>query len=595
MTRIFEDDIEQWMVEALKDQGFTYISPDKLDPDKSTDLRVSYHEVAIESYLASALQRINPGLSSSILSQAVKEVLRIPSTGDLITANQNFHKLLTEGVDVTFVEKSEERTVKAKLLDEHNPANNHWCVTHQVTVIENGQQKRPDVIIYLNGLPIIVIELKNATDQNATLEKAYQQLQTYHKAIPTLFTYNCFELISDGLEAKVGTITSDISRFMSWKSADGKTIASNRINELGVMMQGLLTPEVLTDMILNFVVYEKTTIEDAKTKMVRIITIKKMAAYHQYYAVKKAIISTSKASADGGNKKGGVVWHTQGSGKSLSMVFFTGLLVKHLNNPTIIVITDRNDLDDQLFETFGNCSQLLRQVPVQIDSRARLIEELKNRLSGGVFFTTIQKFLPEDGSNQFDQLSERRNIIVIADEAHRTQYGFEAKIKFVKDKDGNEIGTDIAYGFAKHMHDALPNATFIGFTGTPVETTDKNTQAVFGEYVDIYDIERAVKDGATVPIYYDNRFVKLKLDALVLDGMEEELSRAAEGMPEYMVKGAMEKAVRQEAIVGHPDRLKLIAQDIVTHFEDREKTFTGKALVVSMTRRVAVALYNEIV
>jgi type I restriction enzyme R subunit len=595
MTRIFEDDIEQWMVEALKYQGFTYILPDKLDPDKSTDLRVSYHEVVIESYLASALQRINPGLSSQILSQAVKEIIRIPSTGDLITANQNFHKLLTEGVDVSYVEKSEERTVKAKLIDELNPANNHWCVTHQVTVIENGQQKRPDVIIYLNGIPVIVIELKNATDQNATIEKAYQQLQTYHKSIPTLFAYNCFEIISDGLEAKVGTITSDISRFMSWKSADGKTLASSRLSELSVMVEGLLNVEVLADVFLNFVVFEKATIEDAKTKTVRIITIKKIAAYHQYYAVKKAIISASKASADGGNRKGGVVWHTQGSGKSLSMVFFTGLLVKHLNNPTIIIITDRNDLDDQLFETFGNCSQLLRQVPVQIDSRAKLIEDLKNRQSGGVFFTTIQKFLPEDGSNKFDQLSERRNIIVLADEAHRTQYGFEAKIKFVKDKDGNEIGTDIAYGFAKHMHDALPNATFIGFTGTPVETTDKNTQAVFGEYVDIYDIERAVKDGATVPIYYDNRFVKLKLHALVLDGMEEELERASVGMPEYMVKGAMERAVRQEAIVGHPDRLKLIAKDIVTHFEDREKTFTGKALVVSMTRRVAVALYNEIV
>jgi type I restriction enzyme R subunit len=595
MTRIFEDDIEQWMVEALKEQGFQYLAPDSLDPDKSTDLRTSYHEVIIESYLVSALQRINPALSSQILSQAVKEVIRIPSSGDLITANQNFHRLLTEGVDVTYLDKSEERTIKARLVDEQNPNNNHWCVAHQVTIIENGQQKRPDVIIYLNGVPVIVIELKNATDQNATLEKAYQQLQTYHNAIPTLFAYNCFEIISDGLEAKVGTITSDISRFMSWKSADGKTLASSRLSELSVMMEGLLKPEVLVDVIQNFVVYEKITSEDAKTKTVRILTIKKLAAYHQYYAVKKAIISTAKASAEGGNKKGGVVWHTQGSGKSLSMVFFTGLLVKHLNNPTIIVITDRNDLDDQLFETFGNCSQLLRQVPVQIDSRAKLVEELKNRQSGGVFFTTIQKFLPEEGSNHFDQLSERRNIVVIADEAHRTQYGFEAKVKYVKDKDGNEIGTDISYGFAKHMHDALPNATFIGFTGTPVEKTDKNTQAVFGEYVDIYDIERAVKDGATVPIFYDNRFVKLKLDALLLDDMETTISKAAEGMPEYIVKGAMEKAVRQETIVGHPDRLKLVATDIVSHFEDREKTFTGKALVVSMTRRVAVALYNEII
>jgi len=595
MTRIFEDDIEQWMVDALTEQGLKYISPEQLDPDKSTDLRMSYHAVIIESHLASALQRINPQLSSQVLQQAIKEVTRITSSGDLITANQNFHKLLVEGIDVTYLEKSEERTVKAKLIDDTNSTNNYWYVTHQLTVIENGQQKRPDVIIYLNGIPVIVVELKNATDQNATTEKAYQQLQTYHKSIPSLFVYNCFEIISDGLEAKVGTITSDISRFMSWKSADGITQASTRLSELSVMMEGLLKPEVLVDVIQNFIVFEKISIEDAKTKIVRIITIKKIAAYHQYYAVKKAILSTAKASSEGGNKKGGVVWHTQGSGKSLSMVFFTGLLVKHLNNPTIIVITDRNDLDDQLFETFGNCSQLLRQVPVQIDSRSKLIEELKNRQSGGVFFTTIQKFLPENDSNQFDKLSERRNIVVIADEAHRTQYGFEAKVKYVKDKDGNEIGTDISYGFAKHMHDALPNATFIGFTGTPVEKTDKNTQAVFGEYVDIYDIERAVRDGATVPIFYDNRFVKLKLDTLVLDDMENAISKAAEGIPEYMVKGAMEKAVRQEAIIGHTDRLKIVAKDIVTHFEDREKSFTGKALVVSMTRKIAVGLYNEIV
>jgi type I restriction enzyme R subunit len=314
MTRIFEDDIEQWMVEELSQGGFTFIPPDLLDPDKSTDLRVSYHEVVIESYLASALQRINPQLSSSVLQLAVKEVLRIPSTGDQITANQNFHKLLTEGIDVTFLDKSEEKTVKAKLVDDLNPSNNQWNITHQVTIIENGQQKRPDVLIYLNGIPVIVIELKNAADQNATIEKAYQQLQTYHKTIPTLFTYNCFEIISDGLEAKAGTITSDLSRFMSWKSSDGATLASSRLNELSVMMEGLLKPEVLVDVMQNFIVYEKITTEDARTKTIRILTVKKLAAYHQYYAVKKAVISTSKASAAGGNRKGGVVWHTQGSG-----------------------------------------------------------------------------------------------------------------------------------------------------------------------------------------------------------------------------------------------------------------------------------------
>jgi type I restriction enzyme R subunit len=522
-------------------------------------------------------------------------VLRATSHGDLVHANQLFHVLLTEGVDVTYLDKGEERTVKAKLVDDVNPGNNFWCVTHQLTVIENGQHKRPDVILYLNGMPVVVIELKNPTDENATLDKAYQQLKTYHKSIPSLFVYNCLEIISDGLEARTGTITSDISRFMSWKTADGKTEASVRSNELGVMMDGMLDTRVLTDLIVNFIVFEKFHQEDLKTKTIKTGVIKKIAAYHQYYAVKKAVISAKKASDVGGNKKGGVVWHTQGSGKSLSMVFFSGLLVKNLNNPTVIIITDRNDLDDQLFETFANCAQLLRQVPVQIDSRSNLIEELKNRQSGGVFFTTIQKFLPEENSNTFDLLSERRNIIVIADEAHRTQYGFEAKVKYVKDEHGNEIGTDLVYGFAKHMHDALPNATFVGFTGTPVESTDKNTQAVFGEYVDIYDIERAVIDKATVPIFYDNRFVKLKLDAFYIEDLENKLSKAAEGMPEYMVQNAIEKATRQEAIVGHKDRLSLVAKDIVTHYEDRTKTLKGKALVVCMTRKVAVSLYNTIV
>lgn len=593
MTRIFEDDIEQWMVEELAQSGFQYIHPDSLDPDKNTDLRSSYAEVIIETYLASALSRINPHIPSNVLQQAIKEVLRAASNGDLVHANQQFHVLLTEGVDVTFLDKGEERSVKAKLVDDINANNNHWCVTHQLTVIENGQHKRPDVILYLNGIPVVVIELKNPTDENATLDKAYQQLQTYHKTIPSLFVYNCLEIISDGLEARTGTITSDSSRFMSWKTADGKTEASARFNELGVMMEGMLNTTVLTDLILNFIVFERYYQEDLKTKTTKTGVIKKIAAYHQYFAVKKAVISAKKASDEGGNRKGGVIWHTQGSGKSLSMVFFSGLLVKHLNNPTIIIITDRNDLDDQLFETFANCSQLLRQVPIQIESRASLIQELKNRQSGGVFFTTIQKFLPEEDSNSFDLLSNRRNIIVIADEAHRTQYGFEAKIKYTYDKDGNAIGTEMGYGFAKHMHDALPNATFVGFTGTPVETTDKNTQAVFGEYVDIYDIERAVIDRATVPIYYDNRFVKLKLDSFYIEDLENKLSTAAEGLPEYVVNNAIEKATRQEAIVGHKDRLSIVSKDIVIHFENREQK--GKALVVCMTRRVAVAMYNAII
>ncbi len=594
MTRIIEDHIEQWVIESLQAKGYSYLVPDRLDPDVSGSLRVSYGEVLIESHLQEALTRINPTIPYNTLQQAIKDVKRITTQGDLITCNQQFHTLLTEGVDVTYIDKGEERTVKAWLVDKLDSANNHWVVTHQVTIIENGQNKRPDVIIYLNGIPVLVVELKNAADENATIQKAYQQLQTYHKYIPSLFCYNLLEIISDGLEAKVGTITADISRFMSWKTADGKTTASRTTSELQVLMDGLLNQTTLLDLCLNFIVFEKYAIEDTNTRTLKVGVTKKVAAYHQYYAVKKAVISTTEASKIGGDQKGGVVWHTQGSGKSLSMVFFTGLLVQQLNNPTVVVITDRNDLDDQLFETFANCSQLLRQTPTQIDSRVSLVKELKNRKSGGIFFTTIQKFLPEDGTVQFDQLSDRRNIIVLADEAHRTQYGFEAKIRYIKDKEGNELDAEITYGFAKHMHDALPNATFIGFTGTPVESTDKNTKAVFGEYVDVYDIERAVRDGATVPIYYENRFAKLKLNQLFVDDLDKQLNLAAEDMPEYIVKHAIEKATRQEAIVGNTERLALVANDIVTHFEDREKVFTGKALVVAMSRTVAVKLYNAI-
>ena len=592
--KIIENDIEHWVIESLQENGYSFLAPEYLDPDNMGTLRANYSDVLILSHLQEALVRINPKLSASTIQQAIRDVQQVNTNGDLVSCNQHFQILLTQGIDTTFIENGEERTVKAWLVDKENPSNNNWVVTHQLTIIENGQNKRPDVIIYLNGIPVIVFELKNATDSNATIDKAYQQLQTYHKAIPTLFCYNLLEVISDGLEAKVGTITADISRFMSWKTADGKTTAARTTSELQVMIEGLFNIPTLLDLSLNFIVFEKFASEDSKTKTVKVGVIKKVAAYHQYYAVKKAVITTSDASKEGGNKKGGVVWHTQGSGKSLSMVFYTGLLVQHLNNPTVVVITDRNDLDEQLFETFANCAQLLRQVPVQIDSRSNLIKELKNRQSGGIFFTTIQKFLPEDGASQYDELSDRRNIVVIADEAHRTQYGFEAKIKYVKDKDGNEIGSDIGYGFAKHMHDALPNATFIGFTGTPVESTDKNTKAVFGEYVDVYDIERAVIDGATVPIYYENRFAKLKLDQLFVDDIDEMLSRVSENMPEYIVKNAIEKATRQESIVGNSKRMQIVAEDIVTHYEDREKVFTGKALVVAMSRNVAVKLYNEI-
>ncbi|HNB10355.1 MAG TPA: type I restriction endonuclease subunit R, partial [bacterium] len=397
-----------------------------------------------------------------------------------------------------------------------------------------------------------------------------------------------------GLEAKAGTISSALSRFMAWKTADGKKEASHLVSQMITLIDGMLNKETLLDLIRYFTVFEKSKHEDLHTKITTIESVKKIAAYHQYYAVQKAVASTIGASSDKGTRKGGVVWHTQGSGKSLSMVFYTSKMVLALDNPTIIIITDRNDLDDQLFDTFAASTQLLRQVPVQADSRENLKSLLKVA-SGGIVFTTVQKFFPQDDELKFPLLSERKNIVVIADEAHRTQYGFEAKTKERKDKEGNTLGTEITYGFAKHMRDALPNATFIGFTGTPVELTDRNTKTIFGDYIDVYDISQAVLDGATVRIYYESRLVKVHLEEGEKEKLDDRLLMVAEGAPEYLVDNAKSKWTRIEAIVGQTDRMKEVAKDIVKHFEDRQQVFIGKAMIVAMSRRIAVLLYDQII
>ena len=390
---------------------------------------------------------------------------------------------------------------------------------------------------------------------------------------------------------------------MAWKTTDGKQEASHLISQLLTIINGMLNKETLLELIRHFIVFEKAPKENIHTGIITIETVKKLAAYHQYYAVKKAVSSTIRAvglqvSPGGGDLegagKGGVIWHTQGSGKSLSMVFYTGKLVLGLNNPTIVVITDRNDLDEQLFDTFAASSQLLRQTPVKANSRDEL-QQLLKVAAGGIIFTTIQKFFPEEEQDKYPTLSERKNIVVIADEAHRTQYGFEAKTKYVKDIAGNEVGTKISYGFAKHLRDALPSATFIGFTGTPVESTDRNTKAVFGEYIDVYDIAQAVEDGATVRIYYESRLAKIHLKEENKETIDEELTMAAEDAPEYIVQNAKAKWTRLEAIVGHPERIKEVASDIVEHYEKRQEVFEGKAMIVAMSRRIAVLLYEEIV
>ncbi|MEJ2637404.1 MAG: type I restriction endonuclease subunit R, partial [Calditrichia bacterium] len=421
---------------------------------------------------------------------------------------------------------------------------------------------------------------------------AFKQIQTYKAAIPSLFTYNGFVVISDGLEAKTGTISAGYSRFMSWKTIDGKKEASHLVSQLETLVNGMLNKKTLLDLIRHFIVFEKVKREDLKTNLTVIETTKKLAAYHQYFAVNKAVESSIRASSNSGSRKGGVVWHTQGSGKSLSMVFYTGKIVLALDNPTILVITDRNDLDDQLFDTFAASRQLLRQDPVQAQSRDHLKELLKVA-SGGVVFSTIQKFQPDDG-NVYEQLSDRKNIVVIADEAHRTQYGFKAKAIDDKDDEGNVIGKKTVYGFAKYMRDALPNATFLGFTGTPIENTDVNTPAVFGNYVDVYDIAQAVDDGATVRIYYEGRLAKINLSEegkkLVAE-LDDELDK------DELTSSQQAKAkwTQLEALVGSEDRIKQVAADIIAHFEQRQEVFEGKGMIVTMSRRVAVELYNEII
>lgn len=582
MEKITENEIELFAIELLKKLGYNYIY--------APEMERSYEEVLLKDRLYDAMVRINPALAPSAIEDAVKQVERIKSS-ELLSDNETFHKLLVEGVKVDVQKDGITRGEIVHLVDFEDVSNNDFVVANQFTIIENGHQKRPDIILFVNGLPLVVCELKNAVDENATIRSAHNQIGTYKSLIPSLFTYNAFCVISDGHEAKAGTISAGLSRYMAWKTSDGVSEASRLIPELETLIHGMLNKHTLLDLVRSFIVFEKSKKED-KNGIVTIETVKKLAAYHQYYAVNKAVMRTIAASSEGGDKKGGVVWHTQGSGKSLSMVFYTGKIVLALNNPTVLVITDRNDLDDQLFDTFAASAGLLRQEPVQAEDREDLQTKLKVA-SGGVIFTTIQKFQPEDG-NVYDELTSRRNIIVIADEAHRTQYGFKPKTVDEKDEKGNIIGKKIVYGFAKYLRDALPNATYLGFTGTPIESTDVNTPAVFGDYVDIYDIAQAVEDGATVKIYYESRLAKINLSdegKKLVRELDDELS--GENLDD--ARKAKAKWTQLEALIGSKNRIKEIANDIVTHFEARQEVFEGKGMIVSMSRRIAVELYNEII
>ena len=623
MTKITENTIEAFCIELLEKQGYEYIYAPDIAPDSDKPLRSDFDDVLLSSRLSDAVDRINPSIPLEARQEAIKEISRIHSP-DLLSNNERFHRLLTEGVKVGYQKEGNQRGDLVWLVDFANPENNDFVVANQLTVIENGVNKRPDVVLFVNGLPLVVIELKNAADENATIKSAFKQLQTYKQAIPSLFTYNGLMIISDGLEAKAGALSAGLSRFMSWKTADGKIEASRLVSQLETLIKGMLTKETLLDLIRHFVVFEKSKTEDPKTGVVTIKTVKKMAAYHQYYAVNRAVESTLRAtghtlnfsvkrrqtpvsqlmedpssygvagvkSQPEGDRKGGVVWHTQGSGKSLSMVFYTGKIVLALDNPTILVITDRNDLDDQLFDTFAASTQLLRQEPKQAENRDQL-KELLQVASGGVIFSTIQKFQPDEG-NVFDTLSARDNIVVIADEAHRTQYGFKAKTIDDKDEQGNVVGKKNVYGFAKYLRDALPNATYLGFTGTPIESTDTNTPAVFGNYIDVYDIAQAVEDGATVRIYYESRLAKVNLSEegkQLVEKLDDEL--AQDDLTE--TQKAKAKWTQLEALIGSENRIKNIAKDIVRHFGQRQEVFDGKGMIVSMSRRIATELYAQII
>jgi type I restriction enzyme, R subunit len=593
MTKITESNVEDMAIELLESEGWRYLSPEEQEAERLSDMGGGLGEVILKDRLRAAIERINPEKPGIVREQAFKAVLGL-SPRNLAESNERFHQALADGIDAEFLAADGVRGNKVWLVDFEHPEQNEFLVCNQFTVIEGEKNRRPDIVLFVNGLPLVVIELKNPADANATVKRAYTQLQNYKSAIPTPFVYNSLLVASDGLDAKAASLTADWSRFLAWKTVDGVKEDKQTVPQLETLIRGMLEPTVLLDMIRHFTVFQKTKHEDAETGQTFVRTTKIMAAYHQYWAVRKAISSTREAVSLNGDRKAGVIWHTQGSGKSLSMVFYAGKLVLELDNPTIVVLTDRNDLDDQLFDTFAASRQLLRQDPVQAENRGDLKEKLKTA-GGGIIFTTIQKFFPEEGSTSFDLLSDRKNIIVIADEAHRSQYGFAAKTIYEKDEAGKEIGSRTAYGFAKYLRDALPNASFIGFTGTPIEKEDASTRAVFGDYVDVYDIAQAVEDGATVRIFYESRLAKIHLRPEEKATLDAEVEAITENEESTAAERAKAKWTQLEAIVGHRDRIRAVAADIVEHFEKRQEVMEGKGMIVTMSRRIAVELYEEIV
>lgn len=573
MSYLDEAQVELVTVGYLRALGYDYVHGPQIAPDGETPERADYGQVVLLDRLRRALVRINPDVPQETIEEAIRRVTRQESPS-LVANNRAFHRLLVDGLDVSWREDGTERHGKVWLIerDPERIDDNEFLVVNQFTLIEDRRNRRADVVVIVNGVPLAVIELKNPAEEKTTIRHAFNQIQTYKNDIPSLFAFNEVVVISDGFAAKMGTVTAGWDRFMPWRTADGQGLAGTGEVQLDVLIRGVFDKKRFLDYILHFVTFE----DDGKS------IAKKAAAYHQYWAVNKAVATTVEASQPEGDQRAGVIWHTQGSGKSLSMVFYAGKIIGHsaMENPTLVVITDRNDLDDQLFGTFSVNSELLRQKPVQAESREHL-KELLRVASGGVVFTTMQKF--EGG----EALSDRRNIVVIADEAHRSHYGFSAKL----DRKSGEI----KYGMAKYLRDALPNASFIGFTGTPLELDDKSTPAVFGNYIDKYDILRAVEDGATVPIYYESRLAKLELSEEERPRLDPEFEEITEGEEEEDKQRLKSKWAALEAMVGTEKRIGMVAADIVAHFEKRLEAMDGKAMIVCMSRRICVELYDAIV
>lgn len=572
--------VEEAVIATLKELGYKYQPASVISPDGTAPAREAYGDVLLLEQLRTAVTRLNPTIPLDARERAVRQLV-VTETPSLVEENRRIHKLITEGVDVEFsIGDGQVKGDKVRLIDFDNPDNNDWLVTNQFTVVEGKHTRRTDVMIFVNGLPLGIIELKNAGSEAATIHDAFNQLQTYKAQIPSLFRTNAVLVASDGMLARIGSLTADEERFMPWRSVTGVDgdFTPHGPYETDTLIRGVFDRERFLALIRDFIVFG-----DKGEGPFKII-----AGYHQFHGARKAMASAVEAAKPDGNRKIGVIWHTQGSGKSLLMAFLGGLIVRsrELENPTLIVLTDRNDLDDQLFGTFSLCKDLLRQTPEQAESRDDL-RRLLNRASGGVIFTTVQKFTPEAGEERFPMLTDRRNVIVMADEAHRSQYGFDAKLDKATGKR--------RYGYAHYIREALPNASFIGFTGTPIEAEDVNTPAIFGEYIDIYDISRAVEDGATVPIYYESRLARIELSEDEKPKIDAEIEAMLEDETLSEQEKQKAKWTTVERLVGSKKRLAQIAADLVEHLEKRVEGLPGKAMAVCMSRRICVDLYNEII